>query len=596
MTFEIGLLLFIIASAILLFSIEIIQADVVALGVLLSLILTGLLTPELAFMGFGSETVLMLLGLFILTAALLNTGVMDRAGRIIFHYTGDNPNRLLAIVMGAATSLSAFISNTASAAFFVPIVIGLAEKTRISASKLLLPMAFASIFASSITLISTTTNVVISGLMTQSGLPPLGMFELAPIGVPIVVVGMIYMLTLGRILMPNRDEDAGASIGDIGGRLYFTEMVILPESPLVGTTLENSKLNEDFDVKVLRIVRHGHTYIIPHAGRILEADDILLIEGQRDDILQMKESDGIEIKDDIKLSDPQLQNENVQLVEVILLPGSPLIGRSLRQYRFRERYGLQVLAIYRSGETMRRELNQTRLKVGDILLVQSPRAKSSNLTALVESNTFQFLGSVDSEPLALERAPIAIITFIGVLVAATFNLLSLPVAVLLGALIVFLTRCTTPEKAYREVHWRALILIGCMLAVGQAMEETGTAEYLASQIVGLLGDMHPAWLLSGFFALAVLLTQPMSNQAAAIVVVPIAIQTALQIDLNPRTFAVMIAVAASTSYLTPLEPACLMVYGPGNYRFVDFLKVGTPLTLLIFLVAIFLVPFFWPLT
>lgn len=594
MTIQIGLLLLIIGISLVLFAFEWVPADVVALGVLITLILSGLLPAEQAFLGFGSDTVIMLLGLFILTASLLHTGVMDWAGRTIFHYTGDSPNRLLTIVMTAASSLSAFISNTASTAFFVPIVIGLAERTQVSASKLLLPLAFSTILASSITLVSTSTNIVISGLMTQSNLPPLGMFELAPVGLPILVVGVLYMLTVGRWLLPQRNGEDGA-LGDIGKRLYFTEIVVLPESTLVGKTLAESNLGQDFDVKVLSIVRHENSYLAPYSNRTLEPNDVLLIEGPRDEILKIKEAAGIEIKGDMKLTDPELQGADVQLVEVILLPRSPLIGRTLRQYRFRERYGLQVLAVYRSGETIRRKLNRIRLQIGDVLLIQGHRANSANITALAENNTFQVLGAVEAEPLMVRRAPIAIATFVGVLAAATFNLLSLPVAVLLGALIVFLTRCTTPERAYREVEWRALILIGSMLAVGAAMQSTGAAEYLAGQIVTLFGNAHPAWLLTGFFMLAVLLTQPMSNQAAAIVVVPVAIQTAQQLDLNPRTFAIMIAVAASTSYLTPLEPACLMVYGPGNYRFADFLKVGSLLTLLIFLISLFLVPLFWPL-
>jgi di/tricarboxylate transporter len=279
----------------------------------------------------------------------------------------------------------------------------------------------------------------------------------------------------------------------------------------------------------------------------------------------------------------------------MIMPRSPLIGLSLREYQFRDRYGLQVLALYRHGETIRQKIGQIPLRVGDVLLIQGHRTSTPLMSTLEEENVFQVLGTVEEELPLVKRAPLAVAIFAGVLVAAALNLLALPVAVLLGALLVFLTRCITPEAAYRQVEWRALILIGSMLAIGRVMQSTGTDQFLADQIVSLLGGAHPLWLLTGFFVLAVALTQPMSNQAAAIVVVPIAIQAAIQLGLNPRTFVMMIAIAASTSYLTPLEPSCLLVYGPGNYRFVDFLKVGALLTLLIYLVSIVLVPMIWPL-
>jgi di/tricarboxylate transporter len=343
---------------------------------------------------------------------------------------------------------------------------------------------------------------------------------------------------------------------------------------------------------VVQIVRDKNRYLAPRANTRLMENDVLLVEGWRDEILKLKDGVGLDIKANVKLSDPELQTEDLRLVEVILLPRSPLIGRTLKGFRFRERYGLQVLAINRYGETIRRKISQVVLRMGDVLLIQGHQ---TNITALEAGNTFRILNAVEDKRPHLRRAPQAIIIFVGALVLATFNVVSLPVAVLLGSLAAFLTRCITPAEAYREVEWKAIILIGSMLALGKAMDETETANFFAKQIVGFAGGAHPAWLLTAFFALTVLLTQPMSNQAAAVVVVPVAIQTALQLNLNPRTFAMMIAVAASCSYLTPLEPSCLMVYGPGRYRFIDFLKVGSLLTVFVYLIAILLVPLVWPL-
>ena len=593
MTLQIALLLLIIGGAVVLFSFEWIQADVVALGILLLLVFTGLLPADQAFDGFGSDTVIMILGLFILTAALLHTGVMEITGRAILQYTGNETNRILRVITIASASLGAFISNTASTAFFVPIVIGLAKRAQISASKLLLPLAFSSILTSSVTLISTSTNIVISGVMTEYGLPPMGMFELAPVGIPIAIVGILYMLTLGQRLIP--DHSRPDDLSDLGKRLYLTEIVILPNSSLVGKTLSDAKLGRDQDMKILRLMRGKNRYLIPHATRELQEGDILLVEGSRDEIVKITDRTDIDIKGDLKLSDPAVQAEEIRLIEVILLPRSPLLGQTLRGYRFRERYGLQVLALYRHGETIRSKISQIPLRVGDVLLIQSHQTNIANITALEDENIFHVLSALEEDRPATKRAPLAIGIFVAVLAAATLNLLSLPLAVLLGALLVFLTGCITPQKAYQEVEWRALILIACMLAVGGAMEHTGTANYLADQLVTLVGDTSPLWLLSGFFILTVILTQPMSNQAAAIVIVPIAIQTAQELGLNPRTFAMMIAIAASTSYLTPLEPSCLLVYGPGGYQFRDFLRVGSLLTVLIYIIAIVMVPMVWPL-
>ncbi len=586
---QIGLLLAIIAVSLILFSMERLPADVIALGVMLTLIVTGLLSTETAFSGFGSDTVMMILGLLLLTAALERTGVVELAGRTIFRYTGDSPNRVLAIIMSAAAGLSAFMSNTASTAFFVPLTIGLAQRARISVSRLLLPLAFASILSSSVTLISTSTNLVVSGLMQRYGLPPLGLFELTPVGIPIVLAGLIYMYTVGQRLLPDRAPAEGD--GTFAVRAYLTEFMIVPGSPLIGKSLNDSGLGRDLDIKVLRVVRAKSRYFAPRADLVLEEGDVLLVEGERDEILKVKDLTGIDIKADVKLSDPELQAEDLYLVEGLILPRSPLIGRTLKGFRFRERYGLQVLAVNRHGETLRRKISQIALRLGDVLLIQGER---SNIAMMEQTNVFSILGSVEGKRVNRPRARIAIVLFVGSLLLAALNVVPLAVAVLLGATFAFLTRCITPEEAYRSIEWKAIILIGSMLALGAAMDQTGTADYLAARIVDLTGETSPALLLTGFFVLTVLLTQPMSNQAAAVVIIPIALRTATQLDMDPRTFAIMIAVAASCSYLTPLEPACLMVYGPGRYRFSDFLKVGSPLTVIIYIIAIILVPLLWP--
>ena len=592
MTLQIALLLFVIVAALVLFSLERFPSDVVALGVLAILVVAGLLPPAQAFAGFSSDAAIMIFGLLVFAAAWVRTGVVDLIGKAIFRLAGDRPARLLALIATAAATLSSFISNTATTALFVPITLTLARRAKVSASKLLMPLAFASILASSVSLVSSSTNIVISGLMTHAGMAPLGVFELTLVGLPIAVIGLVYLLLVGHKAVPDRgatDEQAEA----LGIRPYLLEAVILPGSPLIGKTLREAGLGRDLDLTVLRVLRDINHYLAPRAEVVLREGDELMLKGERNDILGVRDSVGIAIKADVRLSDPRLQTEDLSLAEAILLPWSPLVGQTLEHLSFRQRYGLQVLGISRRGRNIYQKLSQVPLRTGDQLLVQGPRA---GIAMLDRENVFHVLGSIEHKRPNLQRAPVAIAIFAAVLVVAALKVLTVPVAVLLGILLIFVTRCIAPDRAYREVEWKVLAVIGSMLAVGSAMEYTGTAQYLAAQIATVAGQAHPILLLTAFFFLALLLTQPMSNQAAAVVVVPVALQTALQLGLNPRTFAVMIAVGASCSFITPLEPACLMVYGPGRYRFVDFIKVGAVLTVLVYGIAVVLVPWIWPLS
>ncbi|MGV3754670.1 MAG: SLC13 family permease, partial [Verrucomicrobiota bacterium] len=508
MTLEIGILLTLIGVALIFFSFEWIPPDVVGLGLLLTLILSGLLPYKQAFAGFGSDTVIMILSLLIMTAAMLKAGVVDLVGRGILRYVGNRTSLLLPGIMGIVALLSAFISNTAAAAFFIPVAMGIAAKLGVSPSRYLMPVAFASILSSSVSLISTSTNLVVSGLMTNAGLAPMGMFELAPVGIPIVLTGLAYMLFIGRRWIPERAQ-TGSLLEGFGIRSYLTEVLVLPSSPLIGKTLEQSGLGRDLDLTVLSIVRQKRKYQ-PSGEMFIEAGDVLLVEGARAEVLKVKDTAGIEIRPDIKLSDPTLRTEDSVLVEAIVVPNSPLIGRTLRGVQFRERYGLQVLGLNRHGQNVLNKLSRITLRAGDVLLIQGNKVKVS---ALEEERAFSILGAIDEKRPDRARALRTGIIFVASLTLATFNVLPLAVATLLGAFAVFATKCITPSDAYREVEWRAIILIACMLGLGEAMSSTGTAKYLANLLATSINGLDPLWLLAGFFLLTVALTQPMSNQA-----------------------------------------------------------------------------------
>jgi di/tricarboxylate transporter len=589
MTLSMILLIIIILAALVLFSIETLPADVIALGVMVALILTGILPASTAFEGFGSDTAIMILGLLILTTALVRTGIVQIFSRQILRRIGNNKNHLYWVITGAAGVLSSFMSNTATSAFFTPMTIGLSRRFKIHPAKMLMPLAFATILSSSITLVSTSTNVVVSGLITQYGMPALGMFELTPVGIPILIVGLLYMFFIGRHLIPIRDSEKEDFQEEILS--YCSEFEVKEGSPWIGKSLSEIGFGKEYDLNVLRILKESGYYVEPRASTTLQIGDRVLVEGNRNDIVALEDQDVVEFTGEFQQQEPEL-TQNLYMAEVIILAGSPMIGRTLQGLNFRDRFGLQVLGINRKGETIHRRISRTRLQVGDQLLLQGD---PDTIGGLGKNNNFRVVSSkLDIMP-ETDKAPIALFIFAGVILLVSFNVLTLPVAVMVGSLLAFITRCITPAEAYRQVNWNVWLLISSMLALGQAMEVSGLAELLANQIVGFIGLSNPHLLLSAFFILSLILTQPMSNQAAAVVVIPIAIQTATQLNLNPRTFAVMIAVGASCSFITPLEPACLMVYGPGNYRFFDFVKVGSILTVLIFIIAFFMVPWLWPL-
>jgi di/tricarboxylate transporter len=426
--------------------------------------------------------------------------------------------------------------------------------------------------------------------MTARGMAPMGMFELAPVGIPIATAGLLYMFTLGMKLLPDRAEENIEQ--DYHLRDYLTELIVLPDSPLAGKTLKEAKLGSDMDLTLLAIVREGGRKIVPHAGEVLQPADVLLVRARAEDILRVKDTAGLDLKPDFKLSEAAAGEGALQFVEAMIMPGSHVRGRTLNELRFRERFDLTVLAINRRGQTLHSKLSSIPLRIGDVVLLQG---SPEGVQRLIVEGDFAILSDVSGLRQRSPKAKYAVAIFAIAIALGTFKLLPFAAAVVVGTLVMFLMRVITPQEAYDAVEWRILVLIGAMIAFGTAMEKTGAASYLAQTIVSFAGHYGPEVILGAFFLLTVMLTQPMSNQAAALVLLPVAIETATALQLNPRSFAMMIAVAASCSYLTPLEPSCVLVYGPGRYRFMDFFKVGALLTIVIFILAMFLVPILWPL-
>jgi di/tricarboxylate transporter len=622
MTLPIATVLILLLAALVLFSTERIPIDIVTILLVVALVLTGTLDVREAFAGFGNDIVITIAGLFVLTGGLVKTGVVDVVGRRLHRIAGGNEFRLATLIMFTAAACASVMKNTTTTAMFVPVVLGMAERARVQPSKLLMPLAFGAILGGTCTLIGTSTNLAVSGALARLGespdfvervgqapqflarfpeptrlFEPFSMFELTPVGVGIVVFGMIYMLVLGLRLLPSRGSDESLA-EQYNIREFVSEVIVLEDSPLVGQTLADANLSDALDLTVVGIIRGVKGRIAPHADERIEAGDLLLVQGRVEDILRVKNEAGIEIRPDFELSEEQhLEAGGVELFEVLVLRGSDLNGRTLRGLNFRDRYDLTVLAINRHGVALLTKLSSVTLRFGDVLLVQGTRECVERLHA--EGNVLLLEDVSARRGRAGKRiwALAAFGLFIGLSVVKYFVAVDVPlvVAVLLGVLVLLATRSVHTQEVYDLIDWRLIVLIAGMISFGTAMEKTHADQYLADIITNNFAAYGGLAVLAGFFVLTVALTQPMSNQAAALVVLPIAVKAAITLGLNPRTFAMTVTYAASCSFLTPLEPACVLIYTPGRYRFFDFVKVGSILTVVVFAIVMLLVPVFWPL-
>ncbi|GAB3204232.1 di/tricarboxylate transporter [Pontibacter aydingkolensis] len=584
---EIALVLALLVVAIILFATEYLSIEIVTLVMLIILASVRIISPEEAFAGFSSDFIIIIASIFILSAALQETGILDFAVVRLANLARQSTNVMLLVVMLVTGVVSAFMNNTTVTAMFVTPLVGLSKRINRSASKILMPLAFAAILGGTCTLVGTSTNVAVSGYIAKTGLPPIGLFEISGIGFIIFVVGIIYMMTIGQRMLPSHDDQQLTDEYKL--QKYLTEIIVLPDSPLVGQIVFASDLTS-LNFRMLNIIR-DHDNFLPDFRTRIQANDVLLVEGDLDNLMKVKETKGIQIMADAILA-KDLETEDIRLAEMLVVRQSNLIGRSIKEVEFTRRYGLVVLAISRHGETLRSKIGSIRLQLGDLLLVQGA---AERLGQLRQSSNVALLD--EFEPLLFKKRKgiIAISCFILAIVAGTTKLLPLSIAFLLAAILTILFRCINTNKAYAAIDWRLLILIGGMTAFGTAMENSGAADFLAQGIVSLMGPLGKTAVLGGFVVLTVILTQPMSNAAAALVIVPVALRAAVELNADPRAFAIGIMLAASVSMVTPFEPACILVYSPGKYRFWDFIKVGTPLTILLILVIILLVPVFWPM-
>jgi di/tricarboxylate transporter len=582
----------IIVAALALFATEKLRVDLVALLVLLSVGLLRLIEPEEIFEGFANPAVITVWAVYIVSGGLFRTGVADAMGRGILRLAGDREPRLIATIMVTCGVISAFMNNVGATAMLMPALVGISRRTKIAISKLLMPLSFSSLLGGKMTLIGTPANILAMGILAERGLSTLGFFEFAPMGIVVLATGVIYMVLIGRHLLPVREGAQGRE--DIYRlRQYVTEVRVLNTSPLAGKTLLACGLGRDFDLTVLAIERDGVSEAQLGRETLIQAGDLLTVEGAADDLMAAREALGITIEAERKLDIDRLEAGNVQLIEATLAPRSHLVDHTLREVRFRDRYGFTALAIWRHGEALTEKLRDVPLQFGDALLLQGP---SHRVRELQEGTDFLVLEPLQVEQLRRNKAPIAVFALALAIGLVVFANLHISMAMVIAGVLMILTGCLSMEEAHESIDWRTVFLVAGMLPLGMAMEATGTAQYVADIMLDALGEYGPVALLAGTYLLAALITQAMSNAAAMVLIVPIAVDTALGLGANHITFTMAVVIGAATSFLSPVgHKANVLVFGPGGYRFFDYARVGALLTVVLLIVSMIFLPVIWPL-
>jgi di/tricarboxylate transporter len=582
----------ILVGAMFLFASEIVSVDIGALIVLLALVLTGVLTPEEAVQGFANPAFLTVGAMFVLSAGLLRTGALTALSERVMVLSRGSERRLTLLLMVTVAVCSAFVNNTPVVVIFLPMVLSIANRSSILPSKVLIPLSYGAILGGTCTLMGTSTNILISSMVAGEGMRPLGVFEFTGMGVLFAIVGITYIYFIGRRFLPSHGTVTTYGSGRL--KEYLTEIEVPEGSPLCDRWADEVVADYASRVQVFQIIRGEEIFWPPFAELRIRPGDAFLVKGEVNPLMNLIQSPEVALSPGVGGSDADAGNlREMALAELVISPNSPLMGESLRNIRFPERYGVQALAIQRHGSHLREKVSEIPLRVGDVLLVLGGEAALNRLGAAPE---FILLEEVREVMVNRKRSWVALTVLGMVVLLAATNVLSILTAALAGAVVMVLTGCLVAREAYRAIDKSVLVLIAGSLSLGTALEKTGAASLLADRLVDLVGWGGPVAVLSGFYLLTVLLTEVMTNTAAAAVMLPIAVSTAAGLDVNPRSFIVAILFGASASFATPIGyQTNTFVYGPGGYSFTDFIRVGLPLQLTLWLLASLVIPILWPL-
>ena len=597
MTLDIIIVLSLLLLGFILFIIELFSIDVTAMILLTILFVMGYLTPSEALSGFSNPAVITIAFLFIISRALQKTRILE--------YLIIRVRRLAdkSILLGRAVYLftigiaSAVVNNTAIVAIFMPVSIRLAQKYKMSPSKMLIPLSYSAILGGTLTLVGTSTNLLVNSIyMKTPSVEPMGMFEFMRYGLILMIVGLCYILFIAPKILPSRTSTSSLTKSyRLGG--YLTEMKITSESPLNGKTCLDRGINKNYDVMVLDILRDDK--MITNMIRLtkLKEGDILFVRGTLENFLRMKEVEKVALLTDEKLTQEELEKEDNVVVECLITNKSNMVGKSLMTSNFRRRFGSFILAIRREGSIIREKIAHVILHAYDTLLIYGPENKVNELS---KSGEFVVLGEVDAELRKQKFWWVTILVIIGTISLAAFGIMPIVKSAMLGVVILLGLRILTPQESYQSINWQVIILISALIPVGIVIQKTGTAHWIAGFISDVTKFFPIEWqakaLLALIYFITIFLTEISSNAATAIIMTPIALAVAQQMGFEPRAFIFAVAFAASASFITPVGyQTNLMVYGPGGYKFSDYIRVGFPLALIFWVMAIFILPILWPI-
>jgi di/tricarboxylate transporter len=596
---QIAYLVILVAAFALLLT-ERLRNDVVAVLIVLALAGARVLSPRDAVSGFSSEPALVVAAIFVLSAAMQHTGLAETLGAWIGRLAGGGYTRAVAVLMGSVALLSAFTHHVTTTAVMLPVTLKLARERTLAPSRLLMPLSFAASLGTTITIIGAPAFLVASAVLQQHGRPGLGIFSIAPIGLALSAVGTLFMMLIGRFLLP---AHTGSDVSGERFRLndYFTEVSVLPTSPLLDRTVADVEADDHYDVKVMGLVREGRKVRAPLGSQTLAEGDVLLVRTTPDQLVNFRAERGVELHpvhqyEPGRDGDGRAAGEDGddaiadRLVQAVIAPGSDLVGRTLGGVDFRGRYGAIVLSLWRQNGWLTEEMSKVRLRVGDVLVLQG---NDDDLDRVARDPGFLMIMPFRGEPRLRRKAPLAGAIMVATVVAASFNV-PLEIATMGGAALMVLLRCVTVGQAYRAIDSKVYVFIAGAIPLGIAMEKTGTSKLLAGWLKSALAGWHEMLVLGAIFAIVAVLTQFMSDSATTALFAPVAAALAEALGHVPEPYVVTVAMAAVASFLTPIgHHGNLLIYGPGRYRFADFVRVGTPLTILVGIVVVFMAPLLW---
>ena len=588
--------LVILLTALVLFLTERIRSDLVSLLIVLSLYITGILKSSEALAGFSSEPAIVIAAIFVLSAALHQTGVSDTIGNWIGRLAGSSYNRALAVIMPSVALLSAFTHHVTTTAVMLPVTNNLSRERNIPSSKLLMPLSFAASLGTTITIIGAPAFLLASAILQQAGRPGLGIFSIAPIGLSLSLMGTLFMLLIGRFLLPTRQGTE-----DISNRFrldeYFTELTILPNSPFLGKTVTEVEADARYRFKTVGLLRHGRSTTGPLTEERLSEGDVLLVRTSPEELIAIREEPSIELHPVLKYDSENTNMSSVaedaadKFVQAVVAPGSDLVRRTIGEIDFRERYGAIVVSLWRKRGWLQQELAKIKLRAGDVLVLQG---SEEALARVANDPAFLMLVPFQGESQLRRKAPLAGVIMLASILAAAFNLLTIEMAALAGAVAVVLTKCITIRQAYRAVDERIYVFIAGAIPLGEAMRKTGTSELLAGWLKNIIQGWEQMFILLALFTVVAIVTQFMSDAATTALFAPVAVALAQALGQPPEPYVVTVAMSAVASFLTPIgHHGNLLIYGPGGYRFADFVRVGTPLTILVAIIVSLLSPIIW---